>query len=217
MNKVVEEIKKTKVFYVATIDGRQPRVRPFSSITECEGKAYLCTGNFKEVYKQIISNPNIELCGMLGETSWLRVSATCMEDNRLEVQEAMLADETGPKGLYKAGDGRFVTFRLDNVVATKYSFTSSPQKIEEYDKNKICQSCGMPIASSDLLGSNKDGGRNEDYCKYCYDKGEFIDNVSMEEYIEMCSQYGSQAGMTNEQMREYLTKLFPTLKRWKKQ
>ena len=83
--------------------------------------------------------------------------------------------------------------------------------------NKICQSCGMPIVNRDQLSTNKDGTINEDYCKYCYQQGEFIDKVSMEEYIEMCSQYGSQANMSNEEMREYCLKLFPTLKRWKKQ
>lgn len=81
--------------------------------------------------------------------------------------------------------------------------------------NKICQSCGMPIQSEDMFGINKDGSINLDYCKYCYNDGKFIDDVSMEEYIDMCSQYGEQAGMTNEEMREYCTKLFPTLKRWK--
>lgn len=66
---------------------------------------------------------------------------------------------------------------------------------------KICQSCSMPIVSNEQLGSNKDGSSNADYCKYCYEKGEFIDKVTMEEYIEMCSEYGSQAGMTKEEMR----------------
>ena len=82
--------------------------------------------------------------------------------------------------------------------------------------DKICQSCGMPITDNELLGTNKDGSKNNDYCKYCYVDGEFVDNVTMEEYIEMCSQFGEQAGMTNEQMKEFCTKLFPTLKRWKK-
>ncbi len=80
--------------------------------------------------------------------------------------------------------------------------------------NRICQSCGMPITSTDLLGTNKDGSINNDYCKYCYKDGNFIDDVSMEEYIEMCSKYGSQAGMTNEEMKKYCTKLFPGLKGW---
>ena len=82
-------------------------------------------------------------------------------------------------------------------------------------ENNICQSCGMPITSNDLLGTNTDGSINDDYCKYCYENGEFIDKVSMEEYIEMCSKYGSQAGMTNEEMKLHCEKLFPTLKRWK--
>ena len=80
----------------------------------------------------------------------------------------------------------------------------------------ICQSCGMPIEKPEQFGTNADGSVNQDYCIYCYKDGKFIDDVSMEEYIDMCSQYGEQAWMTNEEMREYCTKLFPTLKRWKK-
>ena len=80
---------------------------------------------------------------------------------------------------------------------------------------KICQSCGMPITKNSLLGTNKDGSINKDYCKYCYQDGEFIDKGNMEEYIEMCSKYGAQAGMTNEEMRKHCEKLFPNLKRWK--
>ena len=82
-------------------------------------------------------------------------------------------------------------------------------------ENKICQSCGMPITSNEQLGTNKDESINMDYCKYCYENGEFIDKVTMEEYIEMCSKYGLQAGMTNEEMKEHCKKLFSTLKRWK--
>ena len=82
-------------------------------------------------------------------------------------------------------------------------------------ENKICQSCGMPIISNEQLGTNKDKSRNEDYCIYCYKDGEFIDKVTMEEYIKMRSQFGSQAGMTNEEMKKHCKKLFPTLKRWK--
>lgn len=83
-------------------------------------------------------------------------------------------------------------------------------------EEKTCQSCGMPITANDQLGTNADGSINNDYCKYCYENGEFIDKVSMEEYIDMCSQYGEQAGMTNEEMRKLCTELFPTLKRWQK-
>ena len=83
-------------------------------------------------------------------------------------------------------------------------------------ETKICQSCAMPMTSGDLYGTNKDGTKNEDYCKYCYDKGEFLQKTTMEEFVDMCSQFGEQAGMTNEQMKEYCSAVFPTLKRWKK-
>lgn len=64
MNKVVNELKKLKVFYIATVDENKPKVRPFSSVTEFEENAYICCGKQKEVYKQISKNPYIEICGM---------------------------------------------------------------------------------------------------------------------------------------------------------
>lgn len=81
-------------------------------------------------------------------------------------------------------------------------------------KEIICQSCGMPITNTGQFWTNNDWSKNEDYCIYCYKDWKFIDDVSMEEYIDMCSQYWEQAGMTNEEMKIYCTKLFPTLKRW---
>lgn len=82
-------------------------------------------------------------------------------------------------------------------------------------ENKICQSCGNVITTNEMFGTNKNNSRSEDYCKYCFQDGEFIDKVTMEEYIEMSSKYGEQAGMTNEEMKERCKNLFPTLKRWK--
>lgn len=87
----------------------------------------------------------------------------------------------------------------------------------EYDGcTRICQSCAMPMPDDSLLGTDSDGSPNRDYCRYCYENGRFLHDVSMEVFIDMCSQFGEQAGMTNEQMREFCTKAFPTLKRWKR-
>ena len=133
MNKVVEELKKVKVFYIATMENEQPHVRPFSSIAEFEGNAYICSGNFKEIYKQLSANPKLELCGMYDGGTWLRVSAVAVEDNRVEVQQAVLDDPTGPKQLYSAGDGRFVTYRLTEIKALKYNFYAAPEEIKEHD------------------------------------------------------------------------------------
>ena len=79
---------------------------------------------------------------------------------------------------------------------------------------KICQSCSMPLLKESEFGTNKDESRNEEYCIYCYKEGSFIDNVSMEEYIEMNIPYHEQAGMSEEEMRNHCENIFPTLKRW---
>lgn len=133
MNSVLNELRKVKVFYVATIDKNKPKVRPFSSITEFEGNIYICCGKQKEVYKQLKNNPCIEICGMYDGGSWLRVSTKVTEDERVEAQEAMLSDKSGPSQLYNAGDGRFVVFKLEEVKALKFNFYSAPEEIKEHE------------------------------------------------------------------------------------
>ena len=130
MNKVVEELKKVKIFYIATVEDDQPRVRPFSSIAEFESNAYICTGKHKEIYSQISKNPKIELSGMYDGGTWLRVSATLELDERVEAQETVLNDPTGPSQLYKPNDGRFVVYKLTNVKALKYNFYAAPEEIK---------------------------------------------------------------------------------------
>ena len=132
MNNVVLELKKVKYFYIATIDNNKPRVRPFSSICEFEGNAYICSGKQKEIYNQLEKNPYIEISGMYDGGSWIRVSAKALIDSRIEAQEAMLNDPTGPSQLYKPNDGRFVVYRIDEVKALSYNFYSSPIEIREH-------------------------------------------------------------------------------------
>ena len=133
IERVLEFLDKANTYFLATAEGDQPRVRPFSSVAEFEGNAYICCGNYKEIYKQLSANPKIELCGMYDGGTWLRVSATVVEDNRVEVQKAVLDDPTGPKQLYTAGDGRFVTYKLTEVKALKYNFYAAPEEIKEHD------------------------------------------------------------------------------------
>lgn len=87
-------------------------------------------GNKKEIFKQIMNNPKIELCGMSKDGEWIRVTAVAIRDERIEAQEAMLKDPTGPSQLYTAGDGNFEVFKLDNVKCMKYNFYSAPQEIK---------------------------------------------------------------------------------------
>jgi len=92
--------------------------------------------------------------------------------------------------------------------------------VERYwlDTNlKICQSCSMPIFSSEDLAVNSDGNKNQDYCKYCLKDNHFIHEVSLEKYIEMNVEFASQAGMTKDEMRKHCQTVFPLLKRWRKE
>lgn len=79
-----------------------------------------------------MSNPKIELCGMTKNGEWIRVSAVVVKDERIEAQQAMLNDPTGPSQLYTAGDGKFVVFKLENVKCFKYNFYSAPTEIKEH-------------------------------------------------------------------------------------
>lgn len=130
MNRIVEELKKTKVFYVATVEGDQPRVRPFSSVTEIDGQLYLCTNNQKECYKQMMENPKVEITGMEEDGTWLRISGKLIRDDRDEARAKMLEDPTGPSNLYQLGDGIFEVLRLEDAVCTKFSMTADPVVIE---------------------------------------------------------------------------------------
>ena len=131
MNRIVEELKKVGVFYVATQDVDQPRVRPFSSATEIDGKLYLCTNNTKDCYKQMIANPKVEISGMGKDGTWLRITGRLVRDDRDEARAAMLADPSGPSNLYHLGDGIFEVLRLEDAVCTKYSFSGAPEVIGE--------------------------------------------------------------------------------------
>lgn len=104
---------------------------------------------------------------------------------------------------------------IGSSTKSEIEYALKTNKGVKFMEKLICQSCGMPMEDDSVLGTNADGSKNMDYCKYCYDKGEFIDKVDMDTYIDKCSQFGAQAGMTNEQMKKYCQKLFPTLKRWK--
>lgn len=81
---------------------------------------------------------------------------------------------------------------------------------------RFCQSCAIPMPNDSLLGTNSDGTLNPDYCRYCYDNGRFLQDVTMEEFIELCVPLAPHAGMTEEQMRDHCTRVFPALKRWKR-
>ncbi|MDD5934675.1 MAG: zinc ribbon domain-containing protein [Clostridiales bacterium] len=82
---------------------------------------------------------------------------------------------------------------------------------------KICQSCGMPMTKEEHFGTNTDGSKSEEYCTYCYQKGAFLQDQTMDEMIESCAQFmlEENKNMTLEQAKEMMKEYMPTLKRWK--
>ena len=127
MNKIVEELRKTGVFYIATVDeGGQPRVRPFGAVAEFEGKVYFCTNNQKACYAQMLAQPKTEISGMAPDGTWLRVTGKLVRDDRDEARAAMLAANESLKDMYRVGDGIFEVLYLEDAACTKYSFTADP-------------------------------------------------------------------------------------------
>ena len=151
------------------------------------------------------------------ESDWAIFSAKGPLPESLQAVNTQVWEEWAPsiEKMYEIAPSSLETYSAMNPQSPDYE-CGIWVPIKKKADLKICQSCGMPMESEEMYGTNADGSISEDYCKYCYMNGEFIDKVSMEEYIGMCSQFGSQAGMTNEEMKAYCEKLFPTLKRWKK-
>jgi len=128
MQTVHDFLKKAGTYYLATIDGDMPRVRPFGTINLFEGKLYIQTGMKKDIYKQINANPKVEISAFDGET-WIRVAATLVEDNRTETQESMLAAYPELRSMYAVNDGNSVVLYLKNAVATFYTFGGEPRVV----------------------------------------------------------------------------------------
>jgi uncharacterized pyridoxamine 5'-phosphate oxidase family protein len=129
MQEVYEFLKKCGTYYLATVEGDQPRVRPFGTVLIYEGKLYIQTGKVKPVSKQMMQNPKIEICAMNGG-EWIRVQAEAVEDDRVEPKQIMLDAYPSLKGRYSATDGNCQVFYLKNAVATIASFTSEPKVIK---------------------------------------------------------------------------------------
>ncbi len=128
MQRVKDFLHKTGVYFLATQEGDQPRVRPFGTAEIIEGKLYIQTGHVKNVAKQIAVNPKVGICAYDGQT-WLRIAATLVEDPRVEIKKAMLDANPGLRGMYDENDDNTAVYFLKDAVSTFSSFTSEPETI----------------------------------------------------------------------------------------
>lgn len=129
MERVVKFLKEAETYYLATVEGDQPRVRPFGTVHIFEGKMYIQTGKVKNVSKQIAVNPKVEICAFK-DGEWLRVSGTLVEDDRVEARQSMLDAYPSLKSMYAADDGNTQVLYFKNATATFYSFTREPEVVK---------------------------------------------------------------------------------------
>ena len=126
MKEVLEFLKLCRVYYIATVEGDQPRVRPFGAQCGFEGRLYLTTSNQKAVYAQMKTNGKVEISGMSPDGRWIRLTAEAVFDERREAKTAMLEANPELRSLYSEDDGKMEVFYLQNATAVICSFTAEP-------------------------------------------------------------------------------------------
>lgn len=129
MKDILEFLKECGVYYIATIDGDKPRVRPFGTIEIFEDKLYIQTGKNKNVYKQILKNNNVELCASK-DGKWIRIEGKLIPDDRVEAKKHMLDKYPELRGMYNELDDNTIVLYFENGKATISSFTEPPRIIE---------------------------------------------------------------------------------------
>lgn len=129
MERVCEFLQKAHVFYVATMDGDQPRVRPFGIAHIIDGKFCVMTGKVKPVSKQIMANPKVEVCACV-ETKWVRIEGKLLEDDSMETRQAMLDAYPFMKKTYAADDGNMQVLYFKDATATFDSFSGEHEVIK---------------------------------------------------------------------------------------
>lgn len=130
LERVCEYLKNAGTYYLATVDGDQPRVRPFGTAHIFEGKLYIQTGLKKDCAKQLLANPKAEICAMAKDGSWIRVCGRLVHDDRIEAQKSMLEAYPSLQRMYQAGDGNTAVFFLEGAKAVISSFTAAPEELE---------------------------------------------------------------------------------------
>jgi uncharacterized pyridoxamine 5'-phosphate oxidase family protein len=129
MTDAYEFLNNCGIFYIATEEGDQPRVRPFGVVNIFEDKLYIQTGKSKNVSKQMQINPKVEICGFM-DGKWIRLEGTVVRDDRIEAKASMLDAHPDLKKMYSAEDDNTEVLYFEKAKATFYSFTEEPKVLE---------------------------------------------------------------------------------------
>ena len=131
MKEVFDFLKKCGVYYLATVEGDQPRVRPFGSVAIFENRLYIQTGKVKNVAKQMMANPKVEICAYDATAGkWLRITATVVPDERREAKVYMLDEHPTLKSMYSPDDGNTLVLYLKDATAIFNSFGGETREVK---------------------------------------------------------------------------------------
>ena len=128
MKKVQEFLKECGVYYLATVEGDQPRVRPFGTAEIFDEHLYIQTGKKKDVFKQISENNNVEICAFK-DGKWIRVTGKLVLDDRVEAKKYMLDMNPDLRGMYNELDDNTAVLYFESGQAIISSFTDAPKVI----------------------------------------------------------------------------------------
>ena len=129
MERAYDFLKKAGTYYLATMDGDQPRVRPFGTVDLFDGRLYIQTGKKKDVAKQLAKNPRAEICAFM-DGKWLRLSGELVEDDRREARKHMLDAYPSLRAMYNEDDGNTLVLYFRNARAVFSSFGEPPVTVE---------------------------------------------------------------------------------------
>lgn len=128
MQEVYDFLKACGTYYLATVEGSQPRVRPFGTVDLFEEKLYIQTGKRKDVSKQLQANPKAEICAFK-DGVWLRVSGELIRDDRVEAKKHMLDSYPELQAMYSAEDDNTEVLFFRSATAVFSSFTEPPRTV----------------------------------------------------------------------------------------
>jgi len=129
IERVCSFLDEAQTYYLATVEGDQPRVRPFGTAMIYEGKLYIQTGKVKDVSKQIGANPKVEICAFK-DGKWLRIAGELVNDDNRDAKAAMLDKMPSLKAMYSADDDNTQVLYFINAKATFSSFTEAPETFD---------------------------------------------------------------------------------------
>ena len=129
MERVCQFLKVSNVYYLATVEGDQPRVRPFGTVNIFEDKLYIQTGKIKPTSKQLLVNPKAEICAFK-DGAWIRVAGELVDDDRVEARKSMLDAYPSLRHMYDENDGNTQVLYFKNATATFCAFGKTPEIVE---------------------------------------------------------------------------------------